>query len=279
MKCLHWQNLMLQRLELNHNFFKYVNQVSLLKKFLLLVLPLIGFPCAWSELSIHNDQQYFGDDGALHIVGEIQNNFNVPLNQIEVQAKLFSKGILIDTVKTSSILNTIMPQMKGPFDIAILSNNAKDIDKYSLEFNYKLSEPKNQVIDIIKSDFSIDNSNNLIITGTVANRGDITANTVVVVATLYDKNGNVAAVSKTNVEPDYLRADDESFFYIAIPDKKQSKLVVDYSLVAESEEYTAVPEFPFGSIMLLVSTVSAYVGLTRYSSRTIANLVSATSSK
>ena len=242
-------------------------------------MPLIGLPYAWGEISIHNDQQYLGDDGALHIVGEIQNNFNVPLNQIEVQAKLFSNGILIDTVKTSSMLNTIMPQMKGPFDFVILGNDAKGIDKYSLEINYKLTESKNQVIDIVKSDFSIDNSNNLVITGTVANRGDVTANTVVVVATLYDRNGNVAAVSKTHVEPDYLRADDEAFFFVAVPDKTQSNFVVGYSLVAESEEYTAVPEFPFGSMMLLVSSVSAYVGLTRYSSRVIVNLVSVTSLK
>ncbi len=242
-------------------------------------MPLIGLPCAWGELSIHNDQQYFGDDGALHIVGEIQNNFNVPLNQIEIEAKLFSNGFLVDTVKTSSMLNTIMPKMKGPFDIIILGDDTKAIDEYALEINYKLSEPKNQVIDIIKSDFSIDNSNNLVITGTVVNRGDITANTVVVVATLYDRNGNVAAVSKTHVEPDYLRSYDEAFFFVSVPDKIQSNLVVDYSLVAESEEYTAVPEFPFGSMMLLISSVSAYVGLTRYSSRVIANLVSATSSK
>lgn len=251
----------------------------MLKKFLLLVFPLIGLPCAWAEISIQNDQQYFGDDGALHIVGEIQNNFNVPLNQIEVQAKLFSNGIMIDTVKTSPMLNTIMPQMKGPFDIVILGNDAKGVDEYSLEISYKLTEPKNQVIDITKSDFSIDNSNNLIITGTVANRGDITANTVVVVATLYDRNGNVVAVSKTHVEPDYLRADDEAFFFVSVPDKTQSNSVVDYTLVAESEEYTAVPEFPFGSMMLLLLSVSVYVILTRYSSRVIVNLVSAASPK
>lgn len=244
-----------------------------------MVFPLIGLPCAWAEISIQNDQQYFGDDGALHIVGEIQNNFNVPLNQIEVQAKLFSNGIMIDTVKTSPMLNTIMPQMKGPFDIVILGNDAKGVDEYSLEISYKLTEPKNQVIDITKSDFSIDNSNNLIITGTVANRGDITANTVVVVATLYDRNGNVVAVSKTHVEPDYLRADDEAFFFVSVPDKTQSNSVVDYTLVAESEEYTAVPEFPFGSMMLLLLSVSVYVILTRYSSRVIVNLVSAASPK
>jgi len=50
----------------------------LLKKFLLLILPLIGFSSAWGEISIQNDQQFFGDDGSLHIVGEIKNNFNAP---------------------------------------------------------------------------------------------------------------------------------------------------------------------------------------------------------
>ncbi len=244
-----------------------------------MVLPFIGFSSAWAEISIQNDQQYFGDDGALHIVGEIQNNFNAPLNQIEIQASLFSKSILVDTVKTSPMISTIMPEMKGPFELVILGHDAKSIDEYSLELSYKISEPKNQVIDISTSDFSRDNFDNLAITGTVANLGELTANTIVVVATLYDRDGNVAVVSKTHLEPDYLRANDEAFFFITFPDKKQSNSIVDYSLVAESEEYTAVPEFPLGSLILLASAVSAYVALTRYSSRVIANVVSATSSK
>ena len=139
------------------------------------------------------------------------------------------------------MLNTVMPEMKNPFDIIIVGYVAREIDEYSLSVSYKITEPKSQVIDITTSNFSRDNFDNLLITGTVTNRGEITANTVVVVATLYDKNGNVAAVSKTHVEPDYLRANDESFFFVPVPDKKQSISIVDYSLAAESEEYTSVP--------------------------------------
>jgi len=241
----------------------------------LLVFPLIGFSSAWGEISIQNDQQFFGDDGTLHIVGEIQNNFNAPINQMEIQATLYSDGILVDTIKIPPMLNTMMPEMKNPFDIIISRNFASKIDEYSLKVNYEITEPKSQVIDITKSDFTRDNFDNLMITGTVTNKGEITANTVVVVATLYDKTGNVAAVSKTHVEPDYLRANDESFFFIPIPDKTQSNSIVDYSLVAESEEYTSVPEFPLGSTLLLTLSVSAYVILTRYSSKSIANFVSA----
>ena len=244
-----------------------------------MIFPLIGFSSAWGEISIQNDQQFFGDDGSLHIVGEIKNNFDAPINQIKIDAALYSNGILVDTLKTSPMLNTVMPEMKNPFDIVITGNAARDIDEYSLSVSYKITEPKSQVIDITTSDFSRDNFNNLMITGTVANRGEITANTIVVVATLYDKNGNVAAVSKTHVEPDYLRANDESFFFVPVPDKIQSIPIVDYSIAAESEEYTAVPEFPFGSMILLASSVSVYVALTRYSSKVIGNLVFAVNPK
>jgi hypothetical protein len=250
-----------------------------LKKFLLLIFPLIGFSSAWGEISIQNDQQFFGDDGSLHIVGEIKNNFDAPINQIKIDASLYSNGILVDTLKTSPMLNTVMPEMKNPFDIVITGNAARDIDEYSLSVSYKITEPKSQVIDITTSDFSRDNFNNLMITGTVANKGEITANTIVVVATLYDKNGNVAGVSKTHVEPDYLRANDESFFFVPVPDKIQSIPIVDYSIAAESEEFTAVPEFPFGSMILLASSVSVYVVLTRYSSKVIGNLVFAVNPK
>ena len=250
-----------------------------MKKLLVLVFPLIGFSSAWGEISILNDQQFFGDDGTLHIVGEIQNGFNAPINQIEIHATLYSDGILVDTIKTTPMLNTIMPEMKNPFDIIILNDFASKIDEYSINVNYEITEPKSQVIDITKSDFTRDNFDNLMITGTVVNHGETTANTIVVVATLYDKNGNVAAVSKTHVEPDYLRANDESFFFVPVPDKTQTNSIVDYSLVAESEEYTAVPEFPLGSTVLLTLSVSAYVILTRYSSKFISNLVSAVNPK
>lgn len=245
----------------------------------MLVLPLIGFSSAWGEILIQNDQQFFVDDGSLHIVGELKNDFNAPVNQIKIDAALYSNGVLVDMIKTSPMLNTIMPEMKTPFDIIIGGSIAREIDAYSLSVSYKISEPKDQVIDITTSDFFRDKFDNLMISGIVANKGETTANTIVVVATLYDENGNVAAVSKTHVEPDYLKTNDESFFFVPIPDKIQTGSIVDYSLAAESEEYAAVPEFPLGSMILLTASVTAYVGLTKYSSKIMANLVAATNSK
>ncbi len=64
-----------------------------------------------------------------------------------------------------------------------------------------------------------------------------------------------------------------------MPDKNQISEVTDYTIVAESEEYAAVPEFPIGSLGLLIGSVSAYIGITRFSGRIITNVVSVTNPK
>jgi len=251
------------------------------EKFFIIIIIFAGItPLAFGEAFIQNDQQYIGDDGAFHIVGEIKNNLEVPLNQINVQVTLLDENKqLIGIKETSSLVNIIMPGMKGPFDLILTNDEAKKTKSYSLKLDYKVSPPKNQVIDIIESELSRDNYNNLMITGTVTNKGDITANTVAVIATLYDKEGNVAAVSRIHPEPDYLRAEDNAFFLVVIPDKIQTSEINDYTLIAESEEYAAVPEFPIGTLVLLVGALSVYIGITRYSGRIITNLISATNLK
>lgn len=243
---------------------------------LLLAPLLLGIPTVWGEISIQNDQQYIGDDGTLHIVGEIKNDLDVPLNQIEVYALLYSESNeLINTITSKVLVNNIMPGMKSPFDIVVLENYAEKVDSYSLDFDYQVSSPKNQVIDITSSEISRDAFDNLVITGTVTNKGEITANAISVIATLYDREGNVAAAYKIQTEPDYLRSSDEVFFLLSLPDKVQTTTAVDYSLVAESEEYAAVPEFPLGSGMLLVSSVFGYILITKIWKNTITNLVAA----
>ena len=237
-------------------------------------------PFAFADVYIQNDQQYIGDDGAVHIVGEIVNNLGIPLNQIHVKIDLFDENQqLIQSKETNSLVNTIMPGMKGPFDLILTNSEAKNAKSYSMELSFQSSPPKSQVIDITESELTRDNHNNLMITGTVVNNGEITANMVSVIATLYDKQGNVAAVSKVNPEPDYLRAEDSAFFLLSVPDKIQTEEINEYTLIAESEEFAAVPEFPIGTAILLILTLSAYIGITRYSGKIVTNIFSATNLK
>ena len=235
-----------------------------MKKLIFLIPLLLLIQPAFGEIIVENYQTYIGNDGILHIVGEIKNDTKSPVNKIKIIATLMDgDGEVLDTINGKVLTNIIMPGMKGSFDII---TNEKKIDNffdYDLGFEYKLAAPKNQVIEIISSEMKRDQLNNLIISGTIENNGDITANMINVVATLYDRNGKVLTVSKIQTQPDFLRAGEESHFLVPIYEKNQSLNVADYTIIAESDEYAAVPEFPLGSGALLVISVSSYVIFSR----------------
>ena len=242
---------------------------------LLFVIPLLFLiQPAFGEIVVQNDQTYIGNDGMLHIVGEIQNNSKSPLNQIKILAVLTNEnGNEVDRFDGKMMSNILMPGMKGSFDII---TSEKILDKnlvYDLKFEYKLAAPKSQVIEIVSSELTRDQLNNVVISGTMENNGDITANMINVIATLYDRDGNVLTVSKIQTQPDFLRAGEEIHFIIPIYEKSQSMEVVDYTIVAESDEYAAVPEFPLGSGALLIISVSSYVIFSRNPER-ITNAIS-----
>jgi len=231
---------------------------------------------AWATLDVQNDQMYLGDDGALHIVGELENTLSAPVTNARITAGIYSHdGTLLDSASSATLVRTIMPGTTTPFDIQAHGSIVSDAGSYELSLEYDLGGSKMQVIDIESTEIVRDAVNNLLIKGVVVNRGEITANAVSIVATLYDRQGNVATVSQAYATPDYLRAEDAVPFVIPIPDDERADLVSGYSLIAESEEYAPVPEFPAGSLLLLVGSVGGYVLLTRMNRGLIANLVAA----
>ena len=239
-----------------------------MKKLLFLIPLFLIAPIAYGEVSIQNDQKYVDSDGLLHIVGEIENNTSTPLNQIKISAILLdNNGNEVKSVVGETVSNTIMPEMKGAFDILIKNVSSESIDDYELNLDYRMAEPKNQVIEISSTTLTKDTSNNTVITGMLENKGDITANMIRVVATLYDRDGNVVTVSESYTKPDFLRAGDNSNFIIPIHEKSQSIHAVDYSISAESDEYVVVPEFPLGTGLLLIAV--SYTHLTLPTNREV----------
>jgi len=236
-----------------------------MNKIIFFLIPIIFlFQTAYADVVIENDQKYIDGDNLLHVVGEIVNYTDKPISQIEISATTFSStNSKITTINSNTPSHTIMPGMKTGFDILFSEKDPNVVSYYELNFNYKIASAKNQVIEITSSEISRDSLDNLAIIGTVTNQGEITANMINVVATLYDRDGNVITVSKTQTQPDFLKPGDENFFLVPIFDKKQASNVVDYTITAESDEYTVVPEFPLGSGILLVASVSSYIFLTR----------------
>ena len=165
-----------------------------------------------------------------------------------------------------------MPGMNGAFDIIITGPDSRNTVDYNLEFDYKITEPKNQVIQITSSELNQDKQGNRVISGTLENNGEITANMINVIATLYDRDGTVVTISSVEMQPDFLRSGDTSFFIIPLHEKSQSIHAVDYTLSAESDEYVVVPEFPLGSGALLIASVSSYIILSRNPEKVVNSL-------
>ncbi len=224
----------------------------------------IAPPAAAEGVYIENDGMYVGSDGALHILGEVRNGLDVPLRRIEVSASLHSgSGSPLGGATAGSPVNSIVPGMRAPFEV--VAAGAEGVEGYALDLGYEVDGPKGRAIGVASSKMAEDGFGNLIITGSVVNNGGSTANAISVVATLYGRDGNVAAVSSAHAEPDYLRASEEAFFLVAVPGgaRLPSGPVASYAVVAESEEYAAVPEFPPGAGALLAAAVAGHVLMAR----------------
>ena len=247
----------------------------MIKKWCMVIfLPLLLIlPNAWAQVSIINDQQYIGEDGVFHIVGEIQNDASVPLNQIVVTATFYSEDAqTLGTMSAYSILETILPQKKGPFDLIFFGKDIPLIDHYSLDIKFKPTDYKAESLEIVSVHDRRDMVDNFIISGKVANHDYRTANTVMVIATLYDDDGKVVAAARAYTEPQYLRGGEEAPFLVSVTDKSQSRKARDYSLTVESEEYTVIPEFPLDSGVMLAFSVFSYLLFTKKSAVITASL-------
>ena len=109
-----------------------------MKKILFLVPLLFFIQPAFGEIMVQNDQIYIGDDGMLHIVGEIQNNSKLPLNKIKILAVLSDEnGNEISRFDGKMMSNVLMPGMKGGFDIITNQNNLNEKFSYELGLDRK----------------------------------------------------------------------------------------------------------------------------------------------
>ena len=87
-----------------------------------LVLLIFVIPGVWAEVYIENDYQYVSNDNTIHIVGEIINDSNTPLNQVTISAIIYSGENVIHEANTDTLTNLIMPGMKAVFDLQITEN-------------------------------------------------------------------------------------------------------------------------------------------------------------
>lgn len=153
------------------------------------------------ELEILSHQSY-EDSGWFHIVGEVRNNSDRPMEFIEVVATLYDDtNNVTGTDFTYTYLNVIPPGGKSPFETGT--------DEYAGTTQYKL-QVQGSPGDLPRQDLVINSHNHyedngwLHVRGEVQNTGDSPAEFVQIVITLYDAAGNVVGTDFTYVDIDPL---------------------------------------------------------------------------
>ena len=216
---------------------------------LLLALPAALPACA--EVYVENERVYEGPDGSYRIVGEVVNGLEYAVSGVTVRA---SHGG--GESSSGALARTLPPGLRAPFEIAVEGGAGA----YELDASYAIGAPRSQVMEVTDSEIARA-AGMTVIRGTVANNGEITANGVSITATLYGRDGGVVAVAGPHAGPDYLPSGGEARF--VVPVREVAGEAVSYSLVAESEEYAAVPEFSLAPGLLLAGSAAGYVAASR----------------
>ena len=77
-----------------------------MKKLIFLIPLLLLMHPAFGEMIVENDQTYIGNDGIMHIVGEIRNESKSPVNKIKIIATLTDEnGKVVDKIDGKRIVN------------------------------------------------------------------------------------------------------------------------------------------------------------------------------
>lgn len=167
------------------------------------------------KLEVLSHRTYIDELGWHHIVGEVQNNADIPLEYVEVVAKLFdADGEEIGTKLTFTEPDLIYPGGKAPFDLVTIRRSQwKYITDYSLQVKGDAaSELINENLVLLNQNSWIE-GNLLYVSGEVQNMGSTPA-LVKLVVTLYDADLNVINTNWSYADRGILSIGDTSSFLV-----------------------------------------------------------------
>jgi hypothetical protein len=149
------------------------------------------------------------------------------------------EGKLLNQYQRSCELPTVSSGGICPFEILYIDTNTtntiKDIKLSALGIYTDKIKPT--TLKVYSDNAKLNILGFYFINGRISNEGPVTATDSSVVATLYDKDGNVIALGRAVAEPANIPSGTQASFGIAVTEKSQVYKTKSYSLVAYSDQY------------------------------------------
>jgi hypothetical protein len=208
-----------------------------------LVLPIAQHACA--EFSFHNQFSYVDETKVMHILGEIRNESDTAMGNVRIAILFYDReGNLLDEFQRVPALRVINPGESSPFEILYIDQQTVDsVANFTVSATGQTTEPKEKQLKIISSNSRQDVLGIYYINAAARNEGQETATNAIMIATLYDRDGRVVAISKALAESgpgsSNMTAGSQAPFGIAVTEKLQTYKTTRYSLVVDSDQYTS----------------------------------------
>ncbi|MFZ0325980.1 MAG: FxLYD domain-containing protein [Nitrososphaeraceae archaeon] len=202
-----------------------------------------------SDIEIGKTSSFVDENGIMHLYGEVRNLSTKPMSNVVVKASFFDdNGKLLNEFNRSTELSKLNPGGISPFEILYIDsktvNQVRDF-KISTEISSSPAENKLKPVrlEVNPTNSRLDIFGFYYINGIVVNNAKANSTNTLIIATLYDKNGNVIAIGRGLAEPLNITAGSNGVFGLVVSEKLQTYKTTSYSLIADSDEYTSVPTF------------------------------------
>jgi len=184
--------------------------------------------------------------GSAYIVGEVRNDLPNVVESLQVLARFYdSGGRLIDTGSAYTELDQLRPGEKSPFELSITDDAsiAQRIANYNLTVDWDLvsGDAKPGALTIEEGEQRINGTDESYeVVGEVVNTGTGDTTLTEVIATLYDKTGNVIGTDSTYTEPSDVAAGQSAIFKITGTAGNRSNDIASVKLTAQSDDYLMI---------------------------------------
>jgi hypothetical protein len=214
--------------------------------FVILVAIIIFLPSnlSWAQnikpsdtltVEVLTPYSYKAEDGSTVVVGEVQNKNNFPVTGVKLGVSFYDQTGKILEYKTGTTLLKVIPSGgKAPFSI----NSKQDPSITDISINltgFNSSPERKQVLVIAPGTLEI--SDQLVLSGTITNKGTILTSGTTVHLISYDPFGRVVGISSTTSQPEDIGVGKTSVFTISSTPNSNTK---SYKLVAESDNYQSI---------------------------------------
>ena len=214
---------------------------------------------AAADVQIVSHSSFYNSLDYLYVVGEVENTGDIATEFTKVTATFYGASDQVIGTRTGyATIDVLLPGRKSPFAIILEpEEGAMDVNRYELNVEYwEYDETKEEGLEILSSEQSIDVLDYLHVTGEIKNTGTATAQDVTVIATFYDSTGTVVGRNWEWASDSDLGAGETGTFDVELIHQEQIPKVASYSLTAEAENYALIPEFPTLTTMFAVVAIA-----------------------